>query len=153
MSLDRLKQSIAAVVDSLVGRRLDYQALYPCTVVVQDALERLELLADDERVRGAGIVAVPIRHGLPGVTVKVAPGARVLLGFEAGDPTRPYAALWDPSSLVEVKVTASALARVEAPVVELATTPRLAVARQTDPVQAGPFAGSILLGSLKTSSG
>lgn len=79
-----------------------YHALYPCTVESQDGNGLLDLTPDDEAIRGTGLGEVPIRHGLPGFTVKVKAGARVLLGFEAGDPKRPYAALWEPGSVEEI---------------------------------------------------
>lgn len=85
-----------------VMRDTRYHALYPATVERQDANGLLDLTPDDDAIRGTGLGAVPIRHGLPGFTVKVAKGARVLLGFEAGDPKRPYAALWEPGSVIEI---------------------------------------------------
>lgn len=74
-------------------RRVDYQALYAARVVAQDGDGRLDLVPDDARVppcRG-----VPIRYGLPGVRATVPAGARVLLTYEAGDPSRPIATLWE----------------------------------------------------------
>lgn len=38
------------------------------------------------------------------MTVKVVAGARVLLGFEAGDPARPVATLWESGSITELVV-------------------------------------------------
>src|SRR5512133_210126 len=93
----RLLEAIRALVDACVGQRLDYQALYPCTVVAQDGLGRLDLLPDDAKIRGTGFQGVPILSGLPGFVSTVAPGARVLLGFRGGDPQRPFAALWEPT--------------------------------------------------------
>jgi hypothetical protein len=46
---------------------------------------------------------VPLRVGLPGFVVEVPPGARVLLGFDNGDPQRPYASLFDPGSVKSIK--------------------------------------------------
>lgn len=85
-----------------VMRDTKFHALYPCTVERQDANGLLELTPDDASIRGTGLAAVPIRHGLPGFTVKVKSGARLLLGFEAGDPRRPYAALWEPGAVEEI---------------------------------------------------
>jgi hypothetical protein len=81
-----------------------YHKHYPCSVQGQDGMT-LDLLPDDEAIRGpGGLQGVPIRHGLPGVSVMVKPGARVLLGFEAGDPRKPYASLWesDPGVVLAV---------------------------------------------------
>ena len=38
------------------------------------------------------------------MTVRVTTGARVLLGFEAGDPARPVATLWESGSVTELVV-------------------------------------------------
>lgn len=98
---------LAAIVESLTGSRFDYSRFYPATVVKQAADGTLELLADAKKVRGNGITQVPIRHGLPGVSVKVNPEARVLLFFENGDPRKPAAALWpDGSSCEEISIKA-----------------------------------------------
>jgi len=124
--------SIAAVLgrwaDRTIGRRLDYLALYPATVVTQAADGTLQLVPDDSRIKGYGMFPIRIRHGLPGIDVKVVDGARVLVGFEAGDPTRPYATLWETGGLDELTVTATTKITVSAPEIDLdvATTLRLA---------------------------
>jgi hypothetical protein len=81
-----------------------YHKLYPCTVEAQAADGTLDLTPDDESVRGTGTQSVQIRHGLPGVTVKVKKGARLLLGFEAGNPERPFASLWEPGAIEEISI-------------------------------------------------
>jgi hypothetical protein len=49
----------------------------------------------------AAVQGVPVRVGMPGVTAVVAAGAVVLLGWEKGDPSRPYAApAWEPGASV-----------------------------------------------------
>lgn len=103
----RALADIAAVVESLVGNRIDYTRLYPARVVSQSSDDSLDVLADDVKVRGTGITAVPIRHGLPGVHAKVNPGSYVLLFFEGGDPKKPAAALWpDGSSVSAITIKA-----------------------------------------------
>ncbi len=77
---------------------------YSALVVSQSADGSLDLLPDDPRLQAQGLQAVPIRHGLPGVKVKVPPGGRVLLGFDAGDPRQPYAALWHEGLVTEVQI-------------------------------------------------
>lgn len=85
-----------------VRQEVIYSRLYPAEVVTQNADGTLQLLPDDERVRGAGLDRVPIRCGLPGFEVRVKAGARVRLGFDGGDPSRPFASLWDADpSVVE----------------------------------------------------
>lgn len=99
---DRVSGALARFI-RWVMRDTKFHKMYPCTVQSQSSdLTRLELLPDDEEIRGTGTAAVLIRHGLPGVTVKVPRGARVLLGFAAGDERRPYAALWEPGSIESI---------------------------------------------------
>jgi hypothetical protein len=75
---------------------------YTAQVASQNADGSLDLLPDDLRLRSEGLQSVPIRHGLPGVTVEVPTGERVLLGFDGGDPTQPYAALWHEGQVTKV---------------------------------------------------
>lgn len=77
---------------------------YTAQVVTQAADGTLDLLPDDARLRASGLQSVPIRHGLPGVRVKVPPGSRVLLGFDNGDARSPYAALWHEDQVLEVQI-------------------------------------------------
>jgi hypothetical protein len=81
-----------------------YLCMYSATVVRQAADGTLDLLPDDLRLQSAGLQGVPIRHGLPGVTVEVPAGERVLLGFDSGDPARPYAALWHEGQVSAVRI-------------------------------------------------
>ncbi len=98
-------------------KELDYRALWPARVVKQNSDDTLEVVTDDERLRqGRGAInRVPIRHGLPGVErVQVSQGARVRVGFDGGDPDKPFAALWDSGSadLVQVGPLGAAVAYV-----------------------------------------
>jgi hypothetical protein len=95
-----------------------YLRSYECTVEAQNADGSVDLLPDNEEIRGTGLQAVPVYHGLPGVTVRVTPGARVLLQFVNGDPSRPYASLWRSGDIEEISFNGG-----QAP-----------VARQGDPV-------------------
>jgi hypothetical protein len=97
----RLADSLRALVESFVGKRLDYQALYPCTVVNFMPTGVVDVVPDDPKFRGTGFQGIKIRHGLPGFTCEVSHGARGLLGFDAGDPQRPYFSLWDNGTWVD----------------------------------------------------
>lgn len=77
---------------------------YTAIVVTQGGDGTVDLLPDDVRLRAQGLQSVPIRHGLPGVKVKVPPGERVLLAFDGGDPRAPYAALWHEGQVLEVQI-------------------------------------------------
>ncbi len=85
----------------LVMRDVTYHKHYVCTVESQNGMT-LDLKPDDERIAGAGLGAVPLRVGLPGFTVEVPQGARVLLSFDNGDPSKPAAALFDPGSVTRI---------------------------------------------------
>lgn len=111
MEMDRLKASFQRLVLSLVART-DYHALYPSVVVAQNADKTLELQPDAARM--PPLSKVPIRVGIPGVVVQLAAGARVLLGFENGDPNRPYAGLWDTATLVELVINGGAVGLAKA---------------------------------------
>jgi hypothetical protein len=85
---------------------------------------------------------VVARPGLPGCKGAAKLGSRVLVGFVDSDPARPYVAGYEdadgsgflPTTLTLVGGT-------------------LGVARMTDPIQAGPFAGSIIGASTKVKAG
>lgn len=99
----RLRGAIERVV-RWVMRDTIYMGQYVCTVVSQNSDGTLDLLPDDLRVRASGLQSVPIRHGLPGVTVEVPAGERVLLAFGDGDPRQPYAALWHAGQVTKVRI-------------------------------------------------
>jgi hypothetical protein len=99
--LDRMKAALAAYVRSLFAG-LDYYASYPAKVVAQNGDGTLELQPDDPRI--PGLSNVPIRYGVPGVKATVASGARVLLGFAAGDPGKPQAELWESAVPTEIVI-------------------------------------------------
>jgi hypothetical protein len=94
--------AIKRLIRSLTGHYA-YLGLFPCSVQAQAADGTLDLLPDDLSIRGpGGLQGVKIRHGLPGFTVEVATGSRVMLGFDQGDRTKPYATLWDAGSVKRV---------------------------------------------------
>jgi hypothetical protein len=99
MSDDRSLGPLAQLVEGAIPQ-LDYLALYPATAKTQNNDLTLELVPDDERI--PAMSSVPIRHGVPGMTVKVQANARVLLGFDGGSPSKPYAALWESASVTEL---------------------------------------------------
>lgn len=96
---DRIKGPLSRFIDQVTAG-VDYFGLYISKVVQQNTDLTLELHPDDPKVPDHS--NVPINHGIPGMTVKVAAGARVLLGFVNGDPTQPYAALWESASVTEL---------------------------------------------------
>jgi hypothetical protein len=140
----------AALADFVRGLfpRYAYLGLFPARVVAQNADLTLELVPDDSSLP-RGLSNVKVQHGLgPGVQVKVAPGARVLLGFRGGKPDEPFACLWESGALQELVVSAAVRVTVDAPLVLLADGAQ-GVARIGDTVVAGPYSGTITGGSLK----
>ncbi len=107
--LDRKIGVLRRLVESFVGRRIDYSQMYPCTVNLQNADGSLDVTPDDDRIKGNGFRRVGITHGIPGVTVTVPIGGQVNLYFQNADPKKPRCALWeDGSSVTTVSVGTSA---------------------------------------------
>ncbi len=93
--------SPGATLNRILGhirRKIDYSRLYRARVSLQNSDGSLQLVPDDEKVKGGGLDKVPLRHGLPGLKVLLKPGARVMLGWDGGDPSDPFAALCDEST-------------------------------------------------------
>lgn len=95
------RASFARVIAYVVRERV-YLRSYESTVESQNDDGTVDLLPDSDAIRGTGLQSVPIYHGLPGVTVRVVPGARVLLQFVGGDPAKPYASLWRSGDIEEI---------------------------------------------------
>lgn len=121
-----------------------YYGTYEATVQGQNDDDTVAVLPDDPSIRGDGLDKVPIRHGLPGVTVRVATGARCLLGFDNGDPKRPYVSLWAAGSVEEIRFGSGALqvARVGDPVA-VSLPPLSAIGT----LNGSPFAATLAIGT------
>ena len=111
---DVLRGALHAIVRQTTAG-VDYPALSPGKVVFQQQDGTLDIETDHDRV--PHLSGIPMRLGLPGVTVKVKNGARVLVGFENGDATRPVATLWEAGGLEEITVTAGVKVTINAPTV------------------------------------
>lgn len=135
-ALDRLRAGLGAFLDGLLGRspasvaRWDYLALYPATVSRQAADGSLDVLPDDTVVRGGGFSGVRLKTGVPGLRATVPAGTRVLLGWEGGDPSRPYAATWEHGAVTLLAFDGGTQA----------------VAREGDSVDAGTLSGTTPVG-------
>jgi hypothetical protein len=99
-----------------VGRRLDYLARYTAVVVAQTG-DNLSCKPDDSRL--PTLVGVKLRYGIPGLVLQVAPGARVLIGFDAGDPTKPFAELWSTTVPISLALTAATSVTLAAPTITM----------------------------------
>jgi len=96
----RVSADFQAMVEKQVGHRIDYSRLYPSKVIRQSGDGSLEILPDAEEMRGNGLTGVPLRLGIPGLSVRLPPGGVVLLFFESGDPKLPACGLMPGSSQV-----------------------------------------------------
>ena len=136
-----LLASLERLVRAIVGDT-KYFKQYPCTVQAQTGDGPVDVLPDDAEIAGpGGLQGVPIWNGLPGITVEVEPGARVLLGFIAGDPRRPYVSLWEKASIKAIRFDGGdkPIAREGDPVV--AFFPPVPPGGIQGVILGGPFAG------------
>jgi hypothetical protein len=129
----RLLSAIGALVRQIVGHT-DYHAMYLAEVRSQNDDLTLEVKPFSAKLPGFSRVVV---RGLPGVEVRVAQGAQVLLGFEDGSPERPYASLFRADSLKEIRIRADTKVIVSSPDVLIAESESAArpVAREGDIVK------------------
>lgn len=98
-----MPNALARIVRHLTAR-IDYLAFYPARVIAQSPAGTLDVVPEDARL--PELSDVPIRIGVPGVSVRVKKDSRVLIGFEAGNRMRPVAVVWDASSVESVVVVA-----------------------------------------------
>lgn len=77
-----------------VMRDVTYYKHYTATVQGQ-AGDLLDVTPDDSSLQAQGLSKVPIMYGLPGVSATVAPGTKVTLYFENGDPSKPRVCNWE----------------------------------------------------------
>lgn len=134
MTYDSVKEGLMALVRQAMSR-VDRFALYRAKLVKQSAdLTKVDVVPDDPRV--PGMSAIPLKHGLPGATVQVDVGAYLLVGWEGGNPARPYACIWEAGAGVP-KIT------IKATLIQLGGDPLVAA---TDGVVLGscpdPFTGA-----------
>lgn len=117
---NRVAEDIAAIIDQQTGTKIDFSRMYPARVVGQNGDGSLELIPDATVIRGNGLSAVPLRIGIPGISVRVPPGGRVNLFFENGDPKTPAAALWpDGSACLSAELTMASSLTITAPSVSI----------------------------------
>lgn len=102
---DRLKAGLEAIFRTRLDPRIDAAACYWAKVIAQNADGTLELRPDSPKL--PDLSKVPIRLGIPGTSVKVAAGARVVVEFADGDMTQPMATVWGTSSVTEITLGGS----------------------------------------------
>ncbi len=96
-------KTIAQLMERFVRRTqkdTEYAKRYRCRVTRQNANGTVDVLVDDERMKGRGVGSCRVRVGLPGTTIKVPSGARCLVGWDDGEPTLPYVDGWESGTSV-----------------------------------------------------
>jgi hypothetical protein len=123
--------AFARLIDALIpGLRL--RGTFEYRIVSQSG-ERLNLQPVRSRADLPDLARVPVRAGVAGYRSNHSPGAQVLVAFLDGDASRPAVVGFDaPDSPGWQPLT-----------LEFGGGVPLGVARLTDPVQAGPFAGVV----------
>lgn len=119
-----------------------FRGVFEYRVVTQTG-ERLNLQPIRSRSQLPDLARVPVRAGVPGVKALHKLGSQVLVAFLDADPTRPCVVGFDDP--VQPGYHPLELTLGEAPA--------LGIARQTDPVQAGAFSGTIVQGSVRIKAG
>jgi hypothetical protein len=132
-TLDRLAEGLEAFVRRTM-RGVLHHARFPSRVVEQNPGDFTLALRPDNPAL-PGLVGVPLRTFVPGAVVKLAfplegPAPRVLLGFEGGDPRRPFADLWEAGTLGELAIPVATRLHLGDP------APSRGVARLNDTVEA-----------------
>lgn len=102
----QMLKPIAQLIEHMTAHKLDYLASYPAVVKKQRTDGSLDIQPDDTRFPELN---ARIRYGVPGVTAKVAPGGRVLLQFEGGNPKLPVACIWESSSVTKLEIKAGSI--------------------------------------------
>lgn len=109
---DGIKGALYAVVRAALSR-VDYFALYRAKVVRQSGDKRkVDVVPEDNRL--PGMAEVPLKLGLPGAKVTIAPGAWVLLGWDGGDPSKPHALVFEGGETVLALELKAATVTIEA---------------------------------------
>jgi hypothetical protein len=114
LSSDRLKEPLSAIVRGMLPA-IDYFGLYRATVVREsirgDGSMIVDVLPDDVLgvPRIPSMSGVRLKLGLPATTVQIVPGAHVGVGWEGGDPTKPFATTWDGGEADATQMTINAI--------------------------------------------
>lgn len=110
-----LQQKFRNTIRSLIGLPLDpgqppdlmRLGMYRATVMAcaSDG-STCDVQPEDSRIAGAK--SVPVRVGVPGLQAVVQQGAIVLLGWERGDPSRPYCVPhWESTTPIKLTFNAN----------------------------------------------
>lgn len=146
-------EDLVRIVRHAVG---DYrfERSYPCQVVRSYDGGAVDVLPDDDVLRGIGLQTVPAGSVAPATFGRAEPGCRCLLTFSSGDPRRPTITAWEyakDSATVYLDGAVAAVAR-KGDLVDVllsAATPISGIVAGTvdtspspTPVAAVPFSGT-----------
>jgi hypothetical protein len=96
--VDRMRKALFALAARAASQTdaIDYSRRYPATVISQ-AGSAIDV--QPELVNGQALLDsmgnVPLWLGVPGASVNGITGGRVMVGWSGGDPSKPYATLFD----------------------------------------------------------
>lgn len=93
--IDAVRQDFSSAVEANLSRSLKHMSLWPCKLVAESTDGTCDVVCDDAEEMGGfeGIKRVPLDHGIPGATMRLPTGTRLLLGFKNADPQRPFVKL------------------------------------------------------------
>jgi hypothetical protein len=138
--------------------RARFRGTYEYRVVTQEG-ERVNLQPIRVSVGMPSLSRVFVRPGVAGARADLTLGSRVLVTFVDGDPSRPIVVGFeeaDGESFLPGTLSIDASGELDlgsgAPITKIANG-TLGIARQTDPVVAGPFGGTITVGSTRARCG
>lgn len=151
--------AIRRIFEQLDPRRR-FRGVFEYRVVTQDN-ERLNVQPIRVSTGMPTLRNVVVRPGVSGARATVALGTRVLIAFIDSDPARPIVIGFEDAEgdgfrpqVLEIDAVQELDLGETALITSIAGgVPPLAVARQTDPVICGAFAGTIQLGSTKVRCG
>jgi hypothetical protein len=106
---------VAKKIREIVLPKLFLSRFYGARVAGQEVDGSVTILLDDPMVGGKfkGLDHVPLTFGLPGVKVVLPNGSRLRLFWDAGNPSRPRAALFDQDAAAEeITITASTAVKI-----------------------------------------
>ena len=139
-TLDRLMRSFRALVREEFPR-LTFLGIYEYSVSSAGS-NTADLKLIDTSIGLPDMVSVPLR--LPGSTATLAVGAKAIVAFVNGDPGRPFVLTADNVTTLAIGQAASTMTLAAGVA---------GIARAGDPVQAGPYLGTIVSGSSKVTCG
>lgn len=143
MKLDAIKRALIALIEeTFPNEKFAGQYEYLVTSQSGNAMDAVPAPSALRLEPGLpDVFGVTMRPSILGEVATYPSGASIVVAFLNRDPSSPFVAYGDPDS-VPTTSTIDATGGVT-----IGHAPALPIARMTDPVVAGPFAGTITLGS------